>query len=100
MESFVLFLLLLFYVFLRVAFGKVKDKTADDRVTYRPGLDLVKQKRYSEAVSYFDKIIGKDNRSALAYAMRGKCHLLQGDFLEAIVDCNRATSFDHCLAEA
>ena len=100
MESFVLFLLLLFYVFLRVAFGKVKDKTADDRVTYRPGLDLVKQKRYGEAVSYFDKIIGKDNRSALAYAMRGKCHLLQGDFLEAIVDCNRATSFDHCLAEA
>jgi tetratricopeptide (TPR) repeat protein len=100
MESFVLFLLLLFYVFLRVAFGKVKDKTADDRVRYRPGLELVKQKQYDQAVAYFEKVIGKDDHCALAYAMRGKCRLAQGDPIEAIVDCNRATSFDHCLAEA
>lgn len=100
MESFVLFLLLLFYVFLRVAFGKVKDKTADDRLKHRQGLELVKQKQYDQALSYFDKVIGQDDHCALAYALRGKCRLAQGDFIEAIVDCNRATSFDHCLAEA
>jgi len=100
MESFVLFLLLLLYVFLRIAFGKVKDKTAEDRVKYRQGLELVKHKQYGEGISYFDKIIDKEGRCALAYAMRGKCHLAQGDLFEAIVDCNRAASFDHCLADA
>lgn len=100
MESFIIFLLMLVYVFFRVAFGKLKDKTADDRTRHRQGLELVRQKKYSEAIDYFDKVLQKDKNCALAYAVRGKCRLAQGELFEAIVDCNRAASFDHCLAEA
>lgn len=100
MESLLLIFLLLFYVFLRVVFGKVQDKTADDRVKYSQGMEWIRQKQYTVGGEYFDQVLQRDSRSAFAYAMRGKCYLAQGEFIEAIVDCNRATSFDHCLADA
>lgn len=68
-----------------------------DRIRLQEGVQLLEKRLYKEAFSYFNSILQKEPRCALALASRARCYLMQGDWLHAIRDCNRAASLDHCL---
>ncbi len=90
---FVMYLVIRYYV---VDHDTPADK---DRKRFQTGIDLVVQRDYLSAHTYFDEAIRQNPKSALAYAYRGKCQLAQENHHSAIFDLTQALSRDNTLAD-
>lgn len=100
METILLLLLLIPYVLIRYLVTDHETKTEKDARHYQAGIQLVKEKKYGEAIQYFDQVLKEKPHCALAVAYRGKCHLKLKNFYSCVFDCSRATSLDDTLSEA
>lgn len=100
MEVFILFVILLACVLLQAFLFKHEDQTSKDAKQYAEGIQLVDNKKFKEAYTYFDQVLKARPTCALAYMYRGKCNLALDDLYAAIFDCTEAASFDDCIAEA
>lgn len=85
------------YVRYRLWRGDGVSPSDKDRIRLREGIALVERRLYEEAFGYFDAILQKESRCAVAFAYRGRCHLMLGNWFHAIADCNRAALIDHRL---
>jgi len=83
------------YIRYRIWRGDGVFQAERDRERLSEGIRLIDKKLYNEAFAYFDAILAKEPRCALALACRGRCHLIMGNWFHAIADCNRAGGFDH-----
>lgn len=85
------------YIHFRVWRGAGVSQSDKDQIRLHEGIQLVERRLYTEAFAYFDAVIQKESRCALAFAYRGRCHLMQENWFHTIADCNRAASLDHRL---
>ncbi|WP_338870406.1 tetratricopeptide repeat protein [Spirosoma sp. SC4-14] len=92
---------LLFVVYLTIRYYFVDhDTPADkDRKRFRKGIELVTCRNYAEAHRYFTDAIRHYPKSAIAYAYRGKCQLVQENYYSAIYDLTQAINRDNTLAD-
>ncbi|GAB2562024.1 tetratricopeptide repeat protein [Spirosoma areae] len=92
---------LLFGVYLTIRYYLVDhDTVADkDRKKLRKGIDLVNNRLFIEAHHYFDEAVRQYPKSAIAYAYRGKCQLVQENYFSAIYDLTQAINRDNTLAD-
>ncbi|GAB3566741.1 hypothetical protein GCM10027578_16200 [Spirosoma luteolum] len=90
---FVLYLIIRYYLM-------DHDTPADkDRLRFQKGIQLLQERDVVAAHRYFDEAIRQHPKSALAYACRGRCQLLQGNLHSAIYDLTQALSRDNTLAD-
>ncbi|GAB3946284.1 hypothetical protein GCM10028805_16520 [Spirosoma harenae] len=94
-------LCLLFGIYLTVRYFLVDHDTASDKDLKRfsKGIDLIQNRQLSEAYLYFNNAVRQHPKSAIAYAYRGKCQLIQENYYSAIYDLTEAISRDNTLAE-
>ncbi len=85
------------YVRYRLWRGDGISQSDRDRIRLSEGITLVEKRLYSDAFAYFDAILQRESRCALAFAYRGRCQLMLGNWFHAIADCNRASGLDHRL---
>lgn len=92
---------LLFAVYLTIRYFFVDhDTMADkDQKRLRKGIELVKGRQYEEAYQYFNDAVRQYPKSAVAYAYRGKCQLIQENYYSAIYDLTQALNLDNTLAD-
>lgn len=92
---------LLFTLYLTIRYFLVDhDTLADkDRKRFRTGIDLVRNRQVDEAHSFFDEAVRQHPKSAIAYAYRGKCHLIQENYYSAVYDLTQAINLDNTLAD-
>lgn len=92
---------LLFTIYLIIRYFLVDhDTSADkDRKRFRKGIELVNNRAFDEAHRYFDDAARQYPKSAIAYAYRGKCHLVQENYFSAIYDLTQAINLDNTLAD-
>jgi tetratricopeptide (TPR) repeat protein len=100
METILLLLLLIPYMLIRYLVTDHETKTEKDARQYKEGIQLVKEKKYAEAIEYFDTVLKEKPTCALAFAYRGKCNLKLRNPYSSIFDCSRATSLDGTLSDA
>ena len=92
---------LLFIVYLTIRYFFVDhDTPADkDQKRFRRGIELVKNREFDQAHLYFNDVIRQHPKSAIAYAYRGKCQLVQENYYSAIYDLTQAINLDNTLAD-
>lgn len=92
---------LLFTVYLTIRYFLVDhDTPADkDQKRFRRGIELVKNREFDEALRYFNDVVRQHPKSAIAYAYRGKCQLIQENYYSAIYDLTQAINLDNTLAD-
>ncbi|MBD2755526.1 tetratricopeptide repeat protein [Spirosoma validum] len=92
---------LLFTLYLTIRYFLMDhDTLADkDRKRFRTGIELVDNRRIDEAYSLFDEAVRQHPKSAIAYAYRGKCQLIQENYYSAIYDLTQAINLDNTLAD-
>lgn len=92
---------LLFGIYLTIRYFTVDHDTASDkdRKRFRKGIELVQNRNVAEAYPYFDDAVQQYPKSAVAYAYRGKCQLIQENYYSAIYDLTEAISRDNTLAQ-
>ncbi|MBD2704745.1 tetratricopeptide repeat protein [Spirosoma sp. BT702] len=92
---------LLFGIYMTIRYFWVDhDTMADkDRKRFQKGVDLVRLRKYDEAYQYFNDAVRHHPKSAIAYAYRGKCQLIQENYYSAIYDLTEAISRDNTLAD-
>ena len=97
----VVLLSLLFVLYLTIRYFLMDhDTSADkDRKRFQKGIELVQSRQFNEAHQYFDDVIRQHPKSALAYAYRGKCQLVQENYFSAIYDLTQAINRDNTLAD-
>jgi tetratricopeptide (TPR) repeat protein len=100
METILLLLLLIPYMLIRYLITDHETKTEKDARQYKEGIQWVKDKKYTEAIGYFDKVLKEKPNCALAFAYRGKCNLKLKNLYSSVFDCSRATSLDDTLSDA
>jgi len=88
---------LVLYVRYRLWRGDGVTQSDRDLIRLREGIALVDKRLYQEAFSYFDNVLTREPRCAVALAYRGRCQLMLGNWFHAIADCNRASRLDHTL---
>jgi tetratricopeptide (TPR) repeat protein len=91
----------LFGIYLTIRFYVVDHDTLSDkdRKRFRRGIELVHQRQIDEAYHFFDDAVRRYPKSAIAYAYRGKCQLLQENYYSAIYDLTEAISRDNTIAD-
>ncbi|GAB4017700.1 tetratricopeptide repeat protein [Spirosoma koreense] len=97
----VLALGLLFTIYLTARYFLMDhDTLADkDQKRFRHGIDLVNTRRFDEAYQYFDDAVRQYPKSAVAFAYRGKCQIVQENYYSAIYDLTQAINLDNTLAD-
>lgn len=92
---------LLFTIYLTIRYYLVDHDTLSDKdqKRFREGIELVKNRKFDEAHPYFDNAIRQYPKSAVAYAYRGKCQLVQENYFSAIYDLTQAINLDNTLAD-
>lgn len=92
---------LLFVVYLTLRYYLMDHDTPSDkdRSRFRKGIELVSTRNITEAHRYFDDAVRQHPKSAIAYAYRGKCQLVQDNYYSAIYDLTQALSRDNTLAD-
>lgn len=92
---------LLFAIYLTIRFFLMDhDSPSDkDRKRFQKGIELVETRKFSDAHSYFDDAVRQYPKSAIAYAYRAKCQLVQENYYSAIYDLTQAINRDNTLAE-
>ena len=94
-------LCLFFGIYLTIRYFTTDHDTAadKDRGRFQMGIDLYQKRAVAEALTYFDEAVRQHPKSAVAYAYRGKCQLLQKNYYSAIYDLTEAISRDNTLAD-
>jgi tetratricopeptide (TPR) repeat protein len=100
MEVLLLLLVLSFYLVLRVVTGGVSDPKLIDAKRHSFGLNLLKQRDYSQAFVYFDKMLEIHPDSALLWYGRGKSLSGNQDYFRAITDFRKAIDIDYRYGDA
>ncbi len=100
MESFAIFFVFFFYIWIRLALGHHKTPEMRDEVLYKQGFSYFVEREYEQAKAYFAEKIAKKPQSSLAWLYRGKANFLLGNFYQTISDCNNALKINHSLPEA
>ena len=92
---------LLFGLYLTIRYYLIDHDTPTDkdRKRFQKGIELVKNKAIDEAHRYFDEAVAQHPKSAVAYAYRGRCQLLEENYFSAIYDLTQAISRDNTLAD-
>jgi len=67
---------------------------SSEDVMYNSGVEFLTNKKFSQAISEFDKLINKNSRDADAYYTRGLAYALQGKYAPAIADFTRYLEFE------
>lgn len=99
MEVALLSLLFVLYLTIRYYFTDHDTPSDKDRKRFRKGIELVTNREITEAHRYFDEAVRQHPKSAIAYAYRGKCQLIQENYYSAIYDLTQAVNRDNTLAE-
>lgn len=94
-------LCLFFGIYLTIRFYLMDHDTPSDkdRKRFRKGIELAESRNFSEAFTYFDEAVRQHPKSAIAYAYRGKCQLVQENYFSAIYDLTQAINRDNTLAD-
>ncbi len=100
MESFAIFFVFFFYIWVRLALGHHKTPEMRDERLYKEGFALIFEKEYQKAKEYFVEKIQFNPKSSLAWLHKGKCNFLLGNYYQALADCQNAIKINHSLAEA
>lgn len=95
MEVALLLILLAIYLIIRFLVTDQETTAEKDRKRFDKGVELLRQKSYHEAYTYFDQQIGKNPKSAVAYGYRGKASLFMENYYSALYDLTTAISFDN-----
>ncbi len=97
----VVLLSLLFVIYMTIRYYLMDhDTSADkDRKRFQKGIELVENRDFTEAHHYFDEAIQQYPKSAITYAYRGKCQLIQENYFSAIYDLTQAINRDNTLAD-
>ena len=92
---------LLFGIYLTIRYYMMDHDTSSDkdRKRFQRGIDLVTNRNFEEAYHYFDNAVRQYPKSAVAYAYRGKCQLVQENYFSAIYDLTQAINRDNTLAD-
>ena len=92
---------LLFGIYLTIRYYLVDHDTSSDkdRKRFQRGIDLVTNRNFEEAYRYFDNAVRQYPKSAVAYAYRGKCQLVQENYFSALYDLTQAINRDNTLAD-
>jgi tetratricopeptide (TPR) repeat protein len=99
MDAFlILFVLAIIQVLVFLAFDP-RTKTEKELSLYKDGGQLIDEKKLEEAHLYFDEIIKRDRRSAVAFAGRGKANVLLNNYHSAIYDLGESLKLDNTLPE-
>ncbi len=89
--------LLIAFIRYRIWRGDGLIRADEDARKLQEGIELMQRRLYEEAFHYFDTIVCQKPRCAIAWAHRGQCQLMLGNYFHAITDCNQAISVDHDL---
>lgn len=94
-------LCLFFGIYLTIRYYMVDHDTDADKdlKRFKKGIDLFHQSATTEAHIYFDNAVRQHPKSAIAYAYRGKCQLVQANYYSAIYDLTEALNRDNTLAD-
>jgi tetratricopeptide (TPR) repeat protein len=65
----------------------------DVEVQYKKGLELLNEKKYSEAIECFDKVIAAVPKFAAAYDCRARANYLLSNYAESLIDCDKAVKY-------
>ncbi|OJJ14433.1 hypothetical protein BKI52_42380 [marine bacterium AO1-C] len=87
------------YILIRLMLGHHITQTIKDQRKFQPGIELVNQEKYEEALQYFDPILTKRPESAVAWLYKAKCNFGLGNLYEAIYDCDKVANYDYSLSE-
>ncbi|MCU0355720.1 MAG: tetratricopeptide repeat protein [Cytophagales bacterium] len=85
------------YVRYRLWRGDGVSQAERDQVRLREGIVLMDRRLYNEAFAYFEQVLAREPRCAVALACRARCQLMLGNLYHTIADCNRAAGLDHNL---
>lgn len=92
---------LLFALYLAINYYVTDHDTPSDkdRARFGKGIDLLNNRKIDLAFTFFDEAIRQHPKSAVAYACRGRCQLLQDNCYSAIYDLTQALSRDNTLGD-
>ncbi|MDX2301264.1 MAG: tetratricopeptide repeat protein [Microscillaceae bacterium] len=99
METLSLVFIFGLYIGIRLFLGHHKTPAMKDRQKYQEGIALVYQKKYTEALDYFQKVLQKDPKSSIAWAFKSECNLYLDNLYQAIADAEKALNIDYSLSE-
>ncbi|TDB66999.1 tetratricopeptide repeat protein [Arundinibacter roseus] len=99
MEISLLVLLFIPYLIIKYYLTDHETKAEKDLKRFEEGVSLVKNGNYEEAFAFFDQMVKANPKSAVAYALRGKCNLHDENYYSALYDFSQALSFDNTLAD-
>jgi len=99
MEVALLCLLFIPYLVIRYFFIDHDTPTEKDLARFGEGIQLIRAKQVDDALAYFDRAVKEHPKSAVAFAMRGKCHLQQDNPYSALYDLTQALTLDNTFAE-
>ena len=100
MEGILLLLVIIFYVFLRIAFSFRPNPIKKDKRKFAIGLQMLHNREYTEAILFFDDALAQAPKSVIALLARAQCHLHTHEYVFALADAVRATTQDDHLPEA
>jgi len=100
MEVALLCLLFIPYLVIRYYLTDHETPAEKDRRRLARGIGLLKSQEYEAALTFFDEAVQQYPKSAVAFALRGRCHLRQDNCYSALFDLTQALSLDNTLAEA
>ncbi|GHB81988.1 tetratricopeptide repeat protein [Persicitalea jodogahamensis] len=99
MEICLVVLLFIPYLFIKYLLTDHESKAEKDLIRFSEGVRLIEGSKFETAFHYFDEAVKANPKSAVAYALRGKCNLRDENYYSAIYDFSQALSFDNTLAD-
>lgn len=91
--------LIVLLLILKYHFTDHDTKTDKEKKLFAEGIALYEVKDYAKAFDYFNQILKENRKSAVAFAYRGKCNLIEDNFYSALYDFTQALSFDNTLID-
>ncbi len=89
-----------FYIIFKVIIGVEDDPVTKDSKLMTEGQEYIRRKEFEKGLDYFTKMIQEHPKSALAWALRGKCNLALGNLYATIADCTKASTLENNLPDA
>ncbi|MCS6820491.1 MAG: hypothetical protein NZ551_01330 [Microscillaceae bacterium] len=99
MEVILFSFIFVFVLIAQLLLGKHITPVMRDLRRYKEGIELVKQKKYEEAVIYFDTLKETHPQSAVVWAYSGIAHFYLGDYYHTLAYCQKALEIDYTLTQ-